>query len=1149
MRPKHLRVAALAAALGALALPATALGVAQITDRTQGLADYDARAGAVAPSKAQRAAVRKLRARVSWNRFGTPATLSKRGKFLAKGVKGKNATEAARRWLYRNRVLFGLPGVDKLLLVGDTRMPSSRGHAVNFRQVIGGVQTAEGGLVTVGITGSAKSGWKVAYVSSSLTRDTSLVGRAKLSAPQGWASAADSVGERYSLAQIRGAKAMGGWTTLVVAGLADLQRVKLVAFPTVRAGIVPAFESIVLKGMESVAYRVIVDARNGAVLSRTNLVHNLAASNGSLQATTFTFGGSVPATEGACDAKQGPFTVPGGVRALDGFVAATLQTNDVVVNLYFGTTKVLADVDTFLSPEIFRYEPSGGVPPGDYFVEVCDFPGQGVWAEPRTYTGTLTLDDSPAPIPSWAQWKVFPANPSLNPIHGYPWGNLSADTREVWCWRPADGCDKVVGNLASRGPWDHDHKLNTPTHTTKGNNARAATSWTHPFLPFPPQWMPPASDRNYTFPWTNNWFNTGCAPTPGAPGSTWDDSAATVNLFVAHNRMHDWAYFLGFIEQNWNAQDYNFGLTEPRQENDPIQGDVQSGVLVGQRDNANMITLADGVASITNMYMWQALPGAFYAPCVDGDYDMGVIGHEYTHMIENRMIGKGIGRSGHHAGAMGESWGDMFAMEYLNENGFVPTGGENRYAVGTYATGNSVRAIRNYGMNFPMSGDLPRPSKQLGVNALNFSDMGYDLTGPQVHADGEIWSATNFRIRTLFNNKYDDDFDSGDADLQESCAAGELPPQNCPGNRRWAQLLFDAFLLMPTDPSMLQARDAILTADLMRFGGANQRELWLGFARSGFGEGATSSNTAANTDTDPTPSFKSPLHNNAEIRFRARATGGGTIETARIFIGHYEGRVSPIADTNPATTGSPNLDDVAEIAPGTYELVANAPGYGHLRTRKTFRAGEQSVIEFRFPTNHASAARGATATGDGTGQARLIDDTEGTFWESVGNIDAAGNLSVDGKKVTIDLAGADPVRIRELQVSAELSNNVNRFTALRQFEVWACNAGEGDCSTDAGFDKVYTSAADAFPGDPPRPVQPHLILRTFDIPNVRATHLRLVVKTSQCTGGPLFQGDQDADPTVNADCDSNVAANATRRFVRAAEFQAFSQEGSVLRFD
>ena len=47
------------------------------------------------------------------------------------------------------------------------------------------------------------------------------------------------------------------------------------------------------------------------------------------------------------------------------------------------------------------------------------------------------------------------------------------------------------------------------------------------------------------------------------------------------------------------------------------------------------------------------------------------------------MIGKGGLRSGHHAGAMGESHGDLMGMEYLNGNDLVPTGDENRYAVGT----------------------------------------------------------------------------------------------------------------------------------------------------------------------------------------------------------------------------------------------------------------------------------------------------------------------------------------------------------------------------------------------------------------------------------------------------------------------------------
>jgi extracellular elastinolytic metalloproteinase len=171
-------------------------------------------------------------------------------------------------------------------------------------------------------------------------------------------------------------KKTGGWTTLAVTGLSDLQRVKLVAFPTVRAGIVPAYESIVTKGAEAIAYRVVVDARSGAVLSRTNLVQNLAEGKSASQVTTYPFTGEVPAANAACDVKKGPFAVPAGNRALDLFVNATRPDNDVLIRLFFGTT-LINETDTGITPEAFHYEPAGGVPPGDYFVQVCDFPGGG----------------------------------------------------------------------------------------------------------------------------------------------------------------------------------------------------------------------------------------------------------------------------------------------------------------------------------------------------------------------------------------------------------------------------------------------------------------------------------------------------------------------------------------------------------------------------------------------------------------------------------------------------------------------------------------------------------------------------------------------------------------------------------------------------
>src|SRR5262249_44476256 len=192
--------------------------------------------------------------------------------------------------------------------------------------------------------------------------------------------------------------------------------------------------------------------------------------------------------------------------------------------------------------------------------------------------------------------------------------------------------------------------------------------------------------------------------------------------------------------------------------------------------------------------------------------------------------------TGFHAGAMGEAFGDLVSIEYLNENGFVPTDGENPFATGAYATGNKEHGIRNYVMNYPRTGAFPTPSKFAHVNPLNFSDIGYDTPGNEVHSDGEIWVAVNNSVRQALVNKYNGAFPAGDKALQAQCAAGELPSQNCPGNRRWIQLVFDAMLLDPVGPTMLDARNSMLAADVMRYGGGDPQAGRGGVAPPGPGE-------------------------------------------------------------------------------------------------------------------------------------------------------------------------------------------------------------------------------------------------------------------------------------------------------------------------
>jgi hypothetical protein len=968
------------------------------------------------------------------------------------------------------------------------------------------------------------------------------------------------------------------------------------------AAAAPAY-SVIARGTkdgESTAYKVVVDARDGSILSRTNLVDNLASDTPGV--TVYTFSSpTMPTADGACDTAKGPFAVPSGTRALDGFAdsAPPNPDNDMVLKLYKGDpaaggTLVVA-ADTFTSPEFFHYQPPGGVPAGDYYIVVCDFPGdhQG-WTEGQGYQGTLTVDTTPNFL---AKWKAFTSTPPLSQIDQYPWNDPSTDTRSTYCWYADTGCDLVVANLASRAPWDYDPIAHTTTQTTTGNNNDARTAWLDPSTGSAPNYRPVSLTRDYTYPWTNTWFNTKCAPAPDANPqaptgalpvpNAYDADAAAVNLFVMHNRMHDFSYYLGFTEQNWNAQLDNFGTTPPTQEGDPVWGDVQAGAIVGGypnyagRDNANMITLPDGHSSITNMYLWQPIQGSFYAPCVDGDYDMSVIGHEFTHMIENRMIGKGSNRGGFHAGAMGEAVADLDAMEYLNENNFRPPAGVDPYAVGWYATGNKVHGIRNFAMDWPSAGTLPTPSTQPHVDPLNFSDIGYDTPGNEVHSDGEIWIATQWSVRQALVDKYNAAFPYSDNALQAECAAGTLPPQNCPGNRRWIQLLYDSFLLDPTAPTMLDARNSMLAADVMRFGGANQAAIWGAYALRGMGKNAAV-HASGTQDTNPVADFENPLGPNATVTFNLKSKdGGGGDVVGKIYVGDYEASVTQIADTNPATSNSGvdiQNDNVATFTPGTYDFIVAAPGYGQVRFVATFAAGENRTINVLMPTNWASLTNGATATGDvdTTDQGgafapsstnNLIDDTESTFWRAEADINDNGNgtstLSVDGKTVMVDLAGTAPRAINRVQVSAMLRRGVapisegQRFTALRKFEIWACNAATGaDCTkrpgtAGSGYTKVYTSADDAFPGDSPRPIAPQLIDRSFDLPSaVPATNLALVVRTNQCSGGPGYQGEQDNDPATTTDCDtvSNTDLNGglvNWFFVRAAEFEAFTTTATI----
>ena len=200
---------------------------------------------------------------------------------------------------------------------------------------------------------------------------------------------------------------------------------------------------------------------------------------------------------------------------------------------------------------------------------------------------------------------------------------------------------------------------------------------------------------------------------------------------------------------------------------------------------------------------------------------------------------------------------------------------------------------------------------------------------------------------------------------------GQIAPSACPGDRRWIQDYYDAMVLMPRNTTMIQARDAMLAADLARFGGANEDLLWQGFAMRGFGQ---YQNTVNNADTNPVPDFSSPLAKNATLNFFADTNdkGASVPVKAKIYVGDYEARSTPIADTDPATitdgtNATGNLDDTAQFVPtgpnslavgkrwSAYNFVAVAPGYGFVRFKvPNLQPGQTRNIAIHFATNYAS---------------------------------------------------------------------------------------------------------------------------------------------------------------------------------------------------
>jgi hypothetical protein len=572
--------------------------------------------------------------------------------------------------------------------------------------------------------------------------------------------------------------------------------------------------------------------------------------------------------------------------------------------------------------------------------------------------------------------------------------------------------------------------------TTFGNNANTYANYSNFLVPADqgPRPVSPTSQFNYAY--GANWERTKGTAVP--PSYALDLDPAATNLFFHHNRVHDEFYDLGFTESAGNFQTDG---------GDPILGLVHAGAVSGGaptytgRDNAYMLTLPDGIPPWSGMFLWEPINDAFEGVYSDGNFDASVIEHEYAHGLSNRYVAGGSALGSHQSGSMGEGWGDWYGLNYLHRDGLY-----EKSVVGEYVTGNGERGIRNWAYD---------------DNPTTFGDIGYDLTGPEVHADGEIWTTILWDLRKKLVAQY------GQAQ----------------GSEVAARLVTDAMPLSAPDPSFLDMRDAILAADLDRYHGDNSDTVWTVFAHRGAGSSAS---TATGDDTQPQPGFDhaSDARNGFLVGTVVNSSTGEAVKNAKVVVGEFEARVSPLVRTS--DTGGFG----AKMAAGTYDLLVQADGFGVQQFRDVaVTAGKTTSLKVKVAPNLTSLASGATIVSASSEDAGLpasflLDDTAASVWSTKKG--AAAYNSGPDERVTVKLA--KPSTISRVQVSAFKNTTASRFAALKDFTV--------QVSDDGVLWKTVSTGG--FGYQAPRPAAPDLNYRTFDLAKpTKASYVRFFVDSVQ----------------------------------------------------
>ncbi|MGX7667267.1 T9SS-dependent M36 family metallopeptidase [Flavobacterium pedocola] len=203
----------------------------------------------------------------------------------------------------------------------------------------------------------------------------------------------------------------------------------------------------------------------------------------------------------------------------------------------------------------------------------------------------------------------------------------------------------------------------------------------------------------------------------------------------------------------------------------------------------------------------------------DGDFDNGIISHEYGHGISTRLSGNCLGGSEQ----MGEGWSDWFWLMMQIKPG--DTRNDAR-GIGTFATYEPTdgMGIRRY-----------KYSTNMAVNPHTYGSTNAMVTSANTvdsHSVGSVWCVILWDLAWNYIDRY-----GYSSNIYNGTG----------GNNKVMRLVLDAIKLDGCNPTFVTARDALIAADQATTGGQNYCMIWETFARRGVGVNASSGNSNSGT--------------------------------------------------------------------------------------------------------------------------------------------------------------------------------------------------------------------------------------------------------------------------------------------------------------